>query len=262
MELSQYTEGIAIVTCLALMAGMMITFALGRRAGIRHHRIDPEGARAISGPVEAAIFGLLGLLIAFTFSGAADRFEVRRALIGEEANAIDAAWLQLDLLHGDDRAVLRSEFREYLDARLHFYGSLPNTTVATPFLEHAEQLEPVIWVHAVDAVPRSSVTGAAQILLPSINRMFDVETKRRLALMTHPPLPIYGLMMILALVCASLAGHHAHGSAKHPWILPLMFAGISSLAIFVILDLEYPRAGFIRLDSTDALLRELRAQMS
>ncbi len=78
---------------------------------------------------------------------------------------------------------------------------------------------------------------------------------------TRPPLAIYALLIFIALICAGPAGHHAAPSAKHPLILPLMFAGISSLAIFVILDLEYPRAGFIRIDAADAVLREVRGRM-
>ncbi len=261
MEVTQYTEAIAGFTCIALMAGMMLTFTLGRRAGIKHHHVDPAGARTISGAVEASIFGLLGLLIAFTFDGASDRFEARRTLITEEANAIDTAWKRLDLLTAADRATLRDDFRNYVDARLRFYAKLPDEAAAAPENERAEQLEAALWTHAVDAVSRATLSSAATILLPAINRMFDVATTRKMALQTHPPLAIYVLLISLALICASLAGHHASPSAKHPLVMPLMFAGISSLAIFVILDLEYPRAGFIRIEGADALLHELRARM-
>jgi hypothetical protein len=240
---------------------MMITFALGRRAGIRHHQLDPAGARTVSGAVEASMFGLLGLLVAFTFDGAADRFEARRTLITDEATAIDNAWRNLDLLANADRDALRAVFRDYLDARLAYYAKLPNEAAAAPEYQHAEQLESVIWLHAVDAVSRASIPGTTVVLLPSFSRMFDVATMRETALQTHPPLAIYGLLICLALICASLAGHHASPSAKHPLIVPLMFAGISALAIFVILDLEYPRAGFIRIDAADVLLREVRARM-
>ncbi len=92
--------------------------------------------------------------------------------------------------------------------------------------------------------------------------MFDVATDRKMALQPHPPLAIHVLLIALALICASLAGHHSSPSAKHPLVMPLMFAGISSLAIFVILDLEYPRAGFIRIEQADALLQALRARMA
>lgn len=261
MEVSQYTEVVAAFTCLALLAGMMLTFSLGRRAGIRHHRTDPAGAQTISGAVEASMFGLFGLLIAFTFDGASDRFDARRTLITEEASAIDTAWKNLDLLVEADRATLHDDFRHYLDARIGFFAKLPDEVAAAPDYARAKQFEADIWAHAVDAVSRATVGGTTPLLLSSINRMFEVATMRKTALQTHPPLAIYALLICLALICASLAGHHASPSTKHPIILPLLFAGISSLAIFVILDLEYPRAGFIRIDAADALLSEVRARM-
>jgi hypothetical protein len=261
MDDSHYSTAFAAYVCLALVAGMMIAFAVGRHAGLRHRRIDADGARSVSGAVEASIFGLLGLLIAFTFSGAADRFDARRALITDEANAVDAAYRALDLLGATDRDGLRDEFRQYIDARISYYAALPNITAAAPHLERAERLEATIWTHAVDAMPRG-LAGCVALLTNSLNRMFDIAETRKMSLLMHPPLPIYALLVFLAIVCASLAGHHASQSARHPWVLPMLFAGISGLAIYVILDLEYPRAGFIRVDSADVLLREVRARMA
>ena len=261
MEVTRYTTELAVLASLLLLVGMMVAFRFGRRAGIRHHTVDPDGARSISGAVEASIFALLGLLIAFTFSGAGDRFEVRRALITEEANSIGTAWLRLDLLNAADQALLREEFRQYLDARLSYYGKLPDETAAEPDLQRADQIEAAIWTHIVEAAPRG-IPGTVQTLIPAVNDMFDVASLRQMALRTHPPLPIYGLLMLLALVCASLAGHHAAPSVRPPWVLPLLFSGISALAIFVIIDLEYPRAGLIRIESADFLLHDVRARMS
>ena len=74
--------------------------------------------------LDGAVFALMGLLIAFTFSGAASRFEVRRALIVQETNDIGTAYLRLDLLPADAQPALRQDFRDYVDARLKFYASL------------------------------------------------------------------------------------------------------------------------------------------
>src|SRR5206468_4373221 len=60
-----------------LFFGMLLLIELGRRVGNRHLAKDPEGARAGVGAIEGAVFALLGLLIAFTFSGAASRFDTR-----------------------------------------------------------------------------------------------------------------------------------------------------------------------------------------
>jgi hypothetical protein len=61
--------------------GMLVLLEVGRRIGVHRLEQDPEGARAGVGTVEGAVFALLGLLIAFTFSGAASRFDARRQLI-------------------------------------------------------------------------------------------------------------------------------------------------------------------------------------
>ena len=87
---------------------------------------DPVGARAGAGVVDGAVFGLLGLLVAFTFSGAATRFDARRQLVVEEANAIGAAYLRLDVLPAAAQPALRARFREYLDSRLAAYRAVPD----------------------------------------------------------------------------------------------------------------------------------------
>ena len=61
---------------------------------------DRLGAEGV-GVIDGAVFALPGLLLAFTFSGAAARFDTRRHLIVEEANAIGTAYLRLDLLPPD-----------------------------------------------------------------------------------------------------------------------------------------------------------------
>src|SRR5262245_47987101 len=81
-----------------LFLGMVLLLEVGRRLGQRRQSLDAEGGRAGLGAVEGAVFALMGLLIAFTFSGAAARFDSRRQLIVDEANAIGTAWLRLDLL--------------------------------------------------------------------------------------------------------------------------------------------------------------------
>jgi hypothetical protein len=115
-----------ILAVLGLFVGMLSLIELGRRLGQRRMARNLEGARAGLGAVEGALFGLLGLLIAFTFQGAATRFDTRRALIVEEANAVSTAWARLDLLPVAAQPPLRDLFRRYLDARLEVYQRMPD----------------------------------------------------------------------------------------------------------------------------------------
>jgi hypothetical protein len=130
---------------LALFIGMILCLELGRRIGIRQTSRDPEGARSGLGTVEGAVFALLGLLIAFTFSGAASRFDNRRQLIVEEANAIGTAYLRLDVLQGEFRDRLRKDFRRYVENRVEAYRKLPDLEAANQAWKKAAAIQDEIW---------------------------------------------------------------------------------------------------------------------
>src|SRR6185436_12330422 len=98
---------IAALSSCALFLGMLLASQAGRRLRMATRARNPGAETKGSGAAEAAVFGLVGLLIAFTFSGAASRFEARRHLITAEANAIGTAWLRLDLLPADAQPEIR-----------------------------------------------------------------------------------------------------------------------------------------------------------
>ena len=93
---------------------MLLLLEVGRRIGIREISRDAGGEQAGVGAIESAVFGLFGLLIAFTFSGAITRFDGRRQLVIEETNAIGTAYLRVDLLPTGAQPALRDSFRRYL----------------------------------------------------------------------------------------------------------------------------------------------------
>ena len=72
-----------------LFVGMHIMLEAGRRFAIRRRPKESEGERGSLSTIEGAVFALFGLVVAFTFSGAASRFNEKRALIAEEANYIE-----------------------------------------------------------------------------------------------------------------------------------------------------------------------------
>jgi hypothetical protein len=80
-----------VLPALGLLAGMLLFLELGRRTARRRGAEGAEDGASGFGPIEGATFGLLGLLLAFTFSGAAARFEARRHLVVREANAVGTA---------------------------------------------------------------------------------------------------------------------------------------------------------------------------
>jgi len=95
---------------MGLSLAMFVALEIGHRVGVRAMARDSEAQRG-TGAVEGAVFGLIGLILAFTFSGAQSRFETRRNLIVEEASAISTAYDRLDLLPGSRSWVPSTHWR-------------------------------------------------------------------------------------------------------------------------------------------------------
>jgi hypothetical protein len=250
----------ALGFAIGLFVGMLVLLEVGRRIGVRRLTADFEGSRAGVGTVDAAIFALFGLLTAFTFSGAATRFDARRHLIVQEANAIGTAYLRLDLLPAEAQPAMRDRFRRYVDLRLEFYKSLPDDQAAAAAQARVIVLQSEIWREAVAAGRGAGPTLV--LLLPALNEMIDITTTRAGAAMTHPPLVIFAMLGLLALVSALLAGYDMASGKTRNLLHILGFAAIVSVTVYVILDLEYPRSGYIRVDAFDQLLVDVRKHMN
>lgn len=131
---------------------MIVFMEVGRRLGMRQRKLDSEGAKAGVGTVDGAVFGLLGLLLAFTFAGAATRYDARRELIVRKTNAIGTAYLRIVLLPALTQPALRDNFRSYLDARIGFYRNLAVDPVATGReFDRYSALQSKIWSEALPA---------------------------------------------------------------------------------------------------------------
>ncbi len=248
----------AALLSIGLVIGMLLTNSAGRALRRRQLAVGSEREASGASIVEGAVFALLGLLLAFSFSGAASRFDDRRKLVVEEANAIGTAYLRLDALAAAPRDELRSTFREYLDTRLRVYRALPDLQAAKAELAKSAELQQQIWAKAVAAT--GGTQPATTLLLPAINSMFDITTIRTARAQTHPPLPIFGLLFLLSLLAAFIAGY-AMGASKRNWLHAITFAVTLAAVVYIIIDLEFPRLGFIRVDDFDQVLVDLRQSM-
>jgi hypothetical protein len=253
---------LALGLAVALLGALLLVIELGRRIGTRAMAGDPVGAQAGAGVVDAAVFGLLGLLVAFTFSGAATRFDVRRQLVVEEANAIGTAYLRLDVLPAAAQPALRARFREYLESRLAAYRAMPDMAAVEAELARTTRLQEEIWRRAVAACGEPGVApSTSTLVLPALNAMIDIVTTRTVAAQTHQPVVIFAMLFALMLVGALLVGYGMSGVPSRNWVHMIGFALAVTVVMYVILDLEFPRVGLIRLDRFDRLLEELRPTM-
>jgi hypothetical protein len=242
-----------------LFIGMILLLEAGRRIGVRMMR-QPDRAPTGIGAIEGAVFGLLGLLIAFTFSGAASRFDERRHLIVEEANNIGTAWLRLDLLPNEAQPRMRQLFRNYLTSRLESYQKVPDMEAVKKGLAQSAEYQTQIWNASVDGCKQTESTACSMLLLPALNQMIDITTTRTMITQFHPPTIIFIMLGVLVLASSMLAGY-GMSSGKRSWLHIIGFVLILSFAVYVILDIEYPRIGLIRVTETDQALKDLLESM-
>lgn len=255
-------EYLALIYAVCLLVAMLISLELGRRYGLREGADKAQEVSTGKQIVEGAFLGLLSLLIAFTFAGAVSRFDNRRDLIIQEANDIGTAYLRLELLPSDAQSRMRELFRAYLDSRLAVYAALPDLEAAQQELARSIDLQNQIWSLAVISTRDAGAhPDAGKLLLPALNSMIDISNTRTWAAFTHPPAIIFGLLFVIALICAFIAGHSLASAKSRAWLYAVGFALLTCASIYVILEIEYPRIGFIKIEKYDQALVDVRTSM-
>jgi hypothetical protein len=250
-----------VLTGVSLFCGMLVFVEVGRQLGRFRIRQNWDDAGASFLALEGSVFGLMGLIMAFTFSAAAARFESRRQLVVEETNDIGTAWRRLDLLPAARQSALRGSYRQYVDSRLEFYRNLTGPGEAGGPTPRTKALQNEIWAGSVTACNEAGSAATTNLVLSSVNAMIDITTTRTMMARTHLPPLIRVLLVVLPLICSVLAGLNSAPSAQRNWVRTLGFALMVSLTVVVILDLDYPRSGLIRVDPFDQALVELRSSM-
>ncbi|WP_448577644.1 bestrophin-like domain [Thermaurantiacus sp.] len=236
---------------LIVFLSVLLLFQLGRWLG---RRVAGEAGEGL-GLMDGAIFGLLGLLMAFTFSGAASRFEERRMQIVEEANAIGTARLRLDLLEPAARDEARALFDRYVESRLETYRRLPDLGQVRRQHEETQRIQEEIWRLAVEAGRQPGALPAINIsLLPALNAMFDMASSRIAVAVMHTPPIVYLVLWTAAMLASLIAGHATAGVKRAHGLHLLAFGIMMAVALFVSVDFDYPRAGLIRETGFDSLL--------
>src|SRR5262245_17731498 len=251
-----------ITFALLLFVGMLLMLELGRRFAARQQPGGAGDGVSNLGTLETAVFALFGLLIAFTFSGAAARFQDKRMLIADEANAIWNAYQRIDLVAPQAQPDLRLLLREYVGSRLEIYRRLPNMRAAGEEIAKAKRLQSEIWAATIAATRLPSEDpAAARMLITAVEDMIRMNRTRMISLQNHPPPIVHLLLFFLGLLSSLLAGFRMASSLQRSWLHMISFALMTAIVVCVTIDVEYPRVGLIRLDDADQVLAEVRASM-
>ncbi len=254
MNYSLVLASAAILFFFLLLASIRVGRYLGRHGG------QDEKGTAGSAAIEASVFALLGLLIAFTFSGAAQRMADRRNLLVSEVNAIGTAWLRIDLLESADQPLLRDQFRRYVDERVNYYRHVADLEARDRIATRVGAIQKEIWTSSMVAARKAPPPFAASYVA-AVNDMFDVSTAQTVAQKVHPPLMTYIFLGFLALICACLIGLNLANAKRATLFHQVIYALVMTAALYIIIDFEFPRIGAIRIDQSDTLLLSQRQAM-
>lgn len=244
-----------LVICLLLLAAG----EAGYRVGRRRRQAEGEDADRGLGVIEGAVFALLGLLIAFTFSNAGSRFETRRLLIAEEANAISTSYLRLDLLGPELSAPIRPLYRSYIEHRIAQSRRGDLDPALPQAMQETEALQATIWAAAVAAVEQRGQPALAMPVLGPLNEMIDITTTRRMAAIVHPPAIVFAALGLVAMLATFLAGHARGVGGRRSHLHTAVFVLVIGGTIYSIIELEYPRLGLVTIRDADIVLSDLRS---
>jgi hypothetical protein len=266
MNFVLFALGIAAV----FFGSSLILLNYGRHLGLRYLQQQKDAANMAGlTTVEGAVFALIGrLLLAFTISGALQRFDDRRQLVVQEANAASTAHDRLGLFEGDVGRNLQTKLKDYVEARIGLYRMPHDFSL----WRHSELFSPEqqdkivdlknkVWNATVAACPQASFRPACSQALPALTSLFEVARLRLGASEKHPPQIVYVMLFGLGLGGSLLAGFGMAAATARSWIHMLIFAATLTVTLYAVTDMEYPRLGLVRIETFDHFLVDAHQQM-
>ncbi len=230
-----------------------LAFEGGFRFGRLMHPKADESTRTWITTIDAAILGILALLLGFTFSMALSRYDLRKELVLEEANTIGTTYLRAQLLPEPYRMEISGLLRQYVDVRLEGRQQLGKLREA---IVKSEQLLDQLWACAVDASKAKRVSASAYVplFLNSLNEMIDLHAKRLAAFENRVPQMVLALLFVCGTMTIMITGYGCGLSERRNLIPTSMMSVILAMVILVIMDLDRPGRGFIKV-SQQAMIR-------
>ena len=237
--LSPTTDVLAGLVLFALLVlAHEVGFRVARRRGARAN----EGERSETSTLQGGMLGLLGLLLAFTFAIASQRFDTRKQLVLDEANAIGTAYLRATAVPGGEEVA--ELLRRYVDVRLEGAASR-NPEDFRRAVGESERLHDAMWSR-VAALARANPDPLRTLLLVAVNEVIDLHEKRLTAMRNHVPTIILVLLLMVSVLTMASLGHAAGASGGRSMSTALTFAMLVTVVIMVVVDLDRPERGLIR----------------
>jgi len=239
-----------------LLAFMFLATEVGNRIGRRY---QSRGLEKGTDLITSSLLTLLALLLGFTISMAEARYSLRIELLMQEANTIGTAYLRVGLMTQSLKVQVEDEIRDYLAARVEFYRAPPIAEQLAEISARTDRIEDMIWQRVrahVQVNPRSS---SSLLIVNSINEMFDSRSDQEILFHVRMPRSINHLLLLSSVLVVGLVSYSFGLAGYHRFTFAALLNIIVALTMFVMLDLDRPRRGLIKIP-TDGLV-ELQARL-
>jgi hypothetical protein len=231
---------------------------LGALAG-RLLRRHAETLREPVGVLQAALLGLVGLVLAFGLTMAVGRYDNRRATVVDVANAIGTTYLRAQTLREPMRTRSLRDLVDYTDATIHLSESVPGSSSEQKAIADGDQLQRSLWRQAGKTLAGSRTDSAPRLYVESLNEMIDSQTSQVAALNNRVPSTVLLIELVGAAVSLSFLALYLATLARGVLMVVLAAAFVSVL-LLITFDLDRPVRGFVRVPDTP--LVSLRASMN
>ena len=239
-----------------LLALLLIATEIGFRRGRAVQSGIEDPAKSHYWTLQAGVMGLLALLLAFTFSMSSTRYETRKLLLVDEANAIGTAALRSRMLAEPFRGEAAKLIADYVACRLHDYGAARTEEETEVENLDCQRLQSQLWSQATAAAAKDPQPVPTGLFITSLNEVIDVAAKRDAARENHVPQPVLIFLLLVTTLTMGLLGYGC-GLGNHRYIAATAAVCLLiSLVIMTIMDLDRPRRGLITIKQKPML--ELR----
>jgi hypothetical protein len=242
-----YDAPVSVIVVLMLLLSIAAT-EVGFRYGKRRMAQRSDREFTMTTGIKASIIGLVALLLGFSFSITSSRFAQRARMMVDEANALATCYDRAGLLRDPARTRIRAALRRYLGFRFEYFRSDPGDEVfkrATLGM-NAELRE--LWAGVTEAVQADQMLVLTSQIVPAASQVSDEAMTRQWATIIRLPSSVVVLLGMCIVISGALVGHSsAEAGARHPGLWVSLNVLII-LVVFVILDFDRPRRGFIQVD--------------
>jgi hypothetical protein len=244
---------LALVVFGIVLGSTLLGAFVGRRL-----RAHSETLREPFGVVQAALLGLVALILAFGLTMAVGRYDQRRAAVVEDANAIGTTWLRAQTLREPIRTESLDGLKRYTDAVIVYSETVPGSDAELAAIAEAERLQRTLWGLAGEALAGSPTDSAPRLYVETLNEMIDEETVRISALQNRVPSAVLWIEIVGAAVGLGLLALYL-AILSRGVVMVILAAAFVSVLLVITFDLDRPTRGLVTVPDTP--LVALRASM-